>query len=816
MFDIIPLSKNVTSIDNCVSSLLFYKSQLCIEKAYVQVYEADEQYFLITAEASGPLVKTVRQLYKECTREFLSRMVDLLMQSKLHDTLYNAKRYHLFVPDYYLKWLDVDDSTGKLQLDHYPTYISLTQTLMKAANPTDFKAIANIGNSKAQIIVDVPKPINAEQLKCLVSTYAEPLSFKFHWALSNAKNLSPEDELPLKVDLIIRSIEEDVDRSGYEITILDVDSDEIVSELCIDDIMKPLEKSAPPLAFDAPSIKLGHYLREIPCERNASNDVVLHFLPRNNLEEFEFSPDFNIVLDAQLTKIVRKQAEKTHFIPHSATLVHNSDPILHMVRDNAQMLHTVPQTSLAEWLRSADLQVINNAILLLLGKVQNHEPFTLPGSRDIVEAMQCFLYFCLYGKSASIADKKRLAKVVNKTSMLDLRQARFLMKKSLYAQVKEMYLCCLGLSNAHNLPAIRHRLEEKSGIVFSNSMNIAYDPQVTMHMMIRFTEIITKVYCSCSDINSAYTNYKIEGGINRWFRKKLLTKHMLNDGLWLQFMFKGLVDLPHYNRTWFAPTTLIEFSFDMINMKGRDLLSPSTLCLRSLFEDAFYANAIIDSPWKSLLNQRRLQTTIQVEDACASLLESCSFIEVDGKYVTTQNLLAVFELLFYVLTHEYGSENRTRMRILPESLGYDFLTKKHLLFYPFHFELSEDFKHLSVGLFDLLPFNSTNFETYYLASLFFDSIIQCSQDAFYEQANFEPSDAIERFDSNFQNQYEFLTLLASEKNWSMLKEQRILPNYSLNITDMTTKERVALLSFWHYGYFFHFGNISWCLQGERD
>ena len=771
------------------------------------------------------------------TATLVASWLGLLQETPVYNTIKNATLYGTDQPAF-LNWLVYNVASDCLLVkEDIPSYVCVISTFLYAGN-INFKN-CEIGRTcydeRYSLVLQSPRKVNAHQLRFLLYTFADTVNCDRPYLIDSNKVtllghtttcLSLQDDAPLVLSLQTASPD-----ATYEISLYDDRLAQRLRTKNIDVIMKAMEHRSEPLRFDDdfdvalffpstiswPSSILSS-LRPSFSFRQLEGQVQLKLSICENTYERVSDGD---VLTEQKRRMSEKYEEHTSYIPKADRLlaVSPDNPVLQFIQNNAIALHAIPQSYIANWLLDENVFTVNAAVLLLLRKIQDREPYTLPGSREIIEVMQSILAY-LQGIDDALCSvpKERLLTFLNADSLCSLEKVRLGMLPNRKKEIPALYQCLLGLSDADKVPMVREKLAETYKIVIDDSHNIAFAPQETLYVMVQVMHLLTNIYvgvsgCLYEDAKRYYLDYDIwlEGVLNS-------PSHLLNAGIFPQFNVQKYLSIDHFIFTWGVPVNLLGVTFDKDNKHDGNNMSSDMLWTHDCYDHPLTANAIIDDEWKLDLIEERLHFTQCVRQMSQCLSNSQQVYHFCGESIEAKDLLLIFKGLIFVLLHETCSGTHTRTRVLPSSFSMPFWYKQ-LLFFNFNQNITS--KHLLLnrlyGDFDqdlkkLLPIGEQSSVPFRLAVMLFDVLVSNMKDRYEKNEDFTVDEVLEAFQEKCLVQEKFICLLAQDKQWMLLVEHAVLPKrYAL---ETSQAERKRLLNLPNVQALLANNTLPWALDEE--
>ena len=789
MFELCPISfLQLSSIQGVAAACESNKSKFleCHDSPLIVEYINGEYFFLLMASDLS---------YKgDATDEVLAIWRNLLQNSPAFCAMKSAALYGTNKPSF-LNWLSYNIDNDSLSVCDTPNYLCVMSTFLSAQK--GILKINDIGVELTErsvvLLLEAPQQLNVQQLEFILYTIAD----SYEKLLVNSVNSQKLVSSLNQTQYLTLHVMPSSSLNSYSIELWQDTYGVLLQKKNINNRMKAMEPLSSPISLAAEQNEVSTCYGEIPCAVNLDGSLQLFLMPNGgNTYEFDLDLDDSTsdLSDAQLIKILRKREEKIAYLPKVELLlsVVPDDPFLQFIEHEADKLCAISQSYIAKWIVDTNVKTLNAATLLLLRKVQDGKPFTLPGTQELIGAMLCVL--SLLKSNASVYSKDNdliLLEFLKVDSLEALKKVRSDLSKSFKQEISTLYCCALDLSDGGKMQVVRQALTHQYGIEFEGKHNIPFAPEETMYVIIRFLHLLTQLYKSVDAEDGS------NKGFYTWF-DKVLANHLLNDGIWLHFIFQKHLALDHFIKTWGLPLSLLGVTFDMRNEHdGRNML-PDYLWTHDCFDHPLFINTIIDKLWKLDLNDERQILIQNLDELFFFLLKSDKdSYKYCGEEVTPSNLLLVLKGLFFILMHEQTLEgSHTHTRILPSSFSPGFLEKQLSFFVLSLTSISLDldlvYRDFPQALKELLPIEGQSRVPFCLAIILLDVFVQKTQECFDQGKSFNVDAMMVAFREKCAVQEKFVKLLAKDNNWDKLLASGALPS---SLVDKTTEiERVNTLN----------------------
>ena len=781
MFELIPIS--YSQLSSTQGMVAFFEAN---KPKFIKHYDASLFIDCIDGKYSFLLTNLKIPHDYSTTDTILDVWCSLLQSSSVFGSMKNAALYGSKQPPF-LNWLSYSTNSDKLMAQYeLPNYLCVMSTFFYAVNKEFDLRDLNLDAWQASFSLDLdaPKMPNLHQLEYILYTFVDTIEADLFWPSSNKalpKKRGHSYSSKQDVDLYLR-VSPSV--TSYSISLWHEIYSQRIRIKTIDRRMKALEKTGEPMQF-ADSLTVLASTKPIHCSDISEHLVCLQLLSSENTFDSIEEPAF---LYAQFEKMQRKQAQKTSYIPNDDQLlsIAPDNSVLQFIRNNAAFLHEIPQSYIAQWFVEEDIRVVNAAIFLMLGKIQDDKLFTLPGSRDVIDAMQYILAYLQGSNSASLGLQEQeqiLLAFLDMESLKLLRDARCGMQPHLMEEINVLYQCTLALSDMEQISSVRQMLSAQYKIAFSDKHNTPYAAKETLYVMIRTLHLLTHIYtCSGQRIYQQAKNYYKK--FDAWIEKVLNSpEHLLNAGVFVQFNLQEYLSIDHFILTWGLPVNLLGVTFQKNNKHDGANMSCDILWAHDCYDHPFTFNTIIDSPLKLHIIEERLLFTQHVKQILLKLSQSVQVYGFCNEQVDSKKLLLVFKGLLFMLLHESAFGTHTRTLVLPSSFSAAFWEKQLQFFHTVNLDttlilcnLYEDFPQ---ELKELLPINRQSPIPLRLAVMLFDVFVKHMQTTYECNEEFNVDDVMLAFQDSMKMQEKYIKLLVQEKYWVNLLSEGIVPsNYT--------------------------------------
>ena len=443
--------------------------------------------------------------------------------------------------------------------------------------------------------------------------------------------------------------------------------------------------------------------------------------------------------------------------------------ILHFFHKHPDKLHLLSQKDFANWFLEAPVKEVNAAMLSLLRRVQEKQPFTLPASAQLVTIIQHFVGYLLgyrYVTDAMIKPYLQesrslpLLKKVRET-LLNCNSSK---DRRLHRELLEIFEACTLLPFIDKSIRATLSLEEYFKVKLSDGFrNIPYPPIPTAFLIVRFLYLLTKAYGHDDCTRLKYCEI------------------LICKGILPLFVLQPNVDIFHLNKVTSLPVELVGITFDLHNSHDGIDYTPTRFWAHDYLFHAFYINSIIDDYWKLLQNEDRVLLMHNIEamrDQLLKMEEECfTFV---NQSIHVKQLLQVFDLLYFTLVHETHSRVRsqTRKSMLLSAFPHVFLEKSSNYFEPVDKEnpatliLRKLFGDFTDDMRALLPLKGNSSFPYFAGYLLLDTIIEEARNVYAQGGEVPVHVLFAAFEAKLQEQEQLLYLY--EQNWDMLVQKGAL------------------------------------------
>ena len=698
-----------------------------------------------------------------------------------------------------------DARTMALYSKHPPASTSLLHTIHLAVACRE-----ELLPMQARLVLNVPNNpcVNSAQLMYVLSAYAET-AWHYFKRLSTDFNAKQKyrnyindhvKDLEGHLDLIVHQVSED---QPYAISLKDLYFDEELFCTNIDHVMKRMEV-APSLVFADGKVRFpdGCGFPDVPYER--LNAVEHKFTLRVCGNTYELS---NASLrDKQLRKVISCNESSIDFIPPLQAIFDGSvesteSRILSLFHHDPTSLHALSQKEIADWFTEASVEALNAAWLSLLCRVQEKRPFTLPGTKEVVVAIQGIAGYLLC--KPSFTDKEHL-KLLNQESCDYLRSAQALLKdlqilkstpdieayKQLRRDLTVLFACCEDLSRAEKAEDVRERLQDRFAVTFAVKHDIAYCPFATSFIIAKFVHMLAEIYKLLSFDSDCfiYEQYYCEAFISK--------------GILPQFLFSSLWTVPHLIKSSCLPMGLAIISFDREVSFLERFAAPNDILFSNFYRDRYTSDTMINASWKLEQNHGRQLLLRNVSQVKAELSSALPMVAFANQTITAYDLHQLLDVLLCMLLHEdsgnirsgleYCIGTQTRARILPTSFPNTFLEKKRRqIIFNSHsfFAIGVDFSAIARQVQYVLPTEEQCILMFLATHILFDTILEQTRAAM-PNGSLSMACFFKKFQANLSVQEHLLCMY--DRNWVRLLGEGILNYTSCDISD--SKSSLSLLA----------------------
>ena len=746
----------------------------------LQAVQQKDGYILLVEEESS--------FQEEGTAKLLFCLSNLIQQSRILPIVAHAHIADGFL-HHCLLWLTYSKTTRSMAIRHTPSYRSLVDTFKLACREE-----VSYNEMQARLIVEAPQLLNADQLQLVLHAHADSA---WHHFRTYMQGMSPRKaisdwELDFALCIKVKS------GSTYNVALHDLYYNEVLYRKDITHRMKPLEVSTQKVSSKFSKFYLFSNQTSLRVKRLSEVEYMIPLNLRQNTFESTYCENHEVnFLVSHANRILLKQIAtedgESNYLPAvlPPSVIQQENFGMQWVTYHPDMLHALSQKDVARWLCDTPIDIVHNVVNMLLKKHQLGEPYTLPGSGEVITAIYYIMLFLSKGATDEV-----ILSVVNRKSYEVLKRVRSIMSEAQREEVLTLYKCCLCIVRLKDVPTAYLELARHYNVKFSFKPNIVYSPPATLFITIRALYLLSKLYSKASvgiEPFSIDPSYKL-------FFDKMLNEDFLNDGIFILCMLQSFVDVQHFNKAWSVALSIAGISFNIDNMHDGSNLSPIQLFIHDVFGHEFFRNGILNHYWKlQQSTERRL--LVEGEEAVLSYLNTSSntFIFLD-KPITPQSLAYLFKHLFFLFVHEQSlASTQSSVRILPFACNRAYLDKVFVCFIKdnnkasHNLSLSAFYADFPQELKALLPIQDNSTVPYLLAYLLFVTLVHFLQDNNLQSGDMLDPNNVKQLFLAFDDKLERHERLMYfyDKNWNTLIKSNILPETFSSITN--TKKRLNVL-----------------------
>ena len=798
---------------------------------------------------------------KSDTADFIEHVVALFQDSPVQHAVENVEDYACYRL-HYLFWLSSKvASAPQLSIDSAASALPLSvgQRLLAVEHEPSapsllFASALAAGHKRtelpmqARLILETPSgSINPEQYNFILHQFSDSIMYHFQSLLpdftsvddidssdssdsSDSESIGSEDSLfqlntlraneqnfidlhyydqLARLELIVRPVSKS---APYCIYLEDVFFDE---RLCrsdnINETMRLLEIQNPSFDYVQLSICRSGNINEtmkLLEIQDASFPLRVYgnIISRSLVESMEACfLESQLFCSKQIDKLYMLQSDPTAFLkPANQWFVHRGQcEIMSCFRDKPTQLHVIPQKAMAHWFLEHSVKDVNRAMLSLLSRVQDEQPFTLPASAEIITVISHLMGYLL-----GHVDEGHITTYVSTDSLTLLRKAREEIKKpsqgseeqikTYKEKIANIYHACYHLMEAgdNNSDVVSQFFTKSFAVSFSQDFsNIAYPPYKTAFLITQGISLLTELY------------YYIDGKVldeQKLFSKLPDVKNgsltLISKGLFPLFFLQSEVDIPHLNRSTCLPVAVGGVSFDMHNFHDANDLTSLELLLHDVLFHTYPTNSIIDHHWKLFQVYERVMLMHNIDTVRAKLSRGTDRYIFMRESISGGDLLQVFDLLLFLLLHEadlLDRETDTIARMLPSAFSHTFLDKSRSYFEeldsdkPEELLLRDVYSDFTADMQKALPLKGNSTFPYYAAYIMVDTIVEQTRNAKPQGGEVSSDILFAAFEAKLAAQEKLIYLY--EQNWERLVEENILYPECAKITSSAERHRALAL-----------------------
>ena len=749
------------------------------------------------------------------TRELLNRLVGLMTNGFVYHTLKNGQTIGSFVHSI-MYWLSYDADSHSLSVVNAPNFFSLSNTfLLEDGEPWVYRHLY-LKQMHASLLVESPRPLNDEQVKCVISFFAESLQHHFkyfpphHLCEPYNFTMNIQEYLDFDADslkLIIRSVPTD---KPYSATLRDETCDQLLCKKDISGALQMLESKGTLMDFSLEKVSIDPAMQDLSCKVHVNDDGESDFI----IGLYACSDNLIYKTDIGEDSFPLKLSNKHCYLPKWDDLSPElqKDPDLHFIKHHADLLHLLPQSYIARWLLEAPLDTLNAANAVLLHKIHSGEPYTLPGSRELICTMEGVLGRLLGVNENSSSDTELLT-VVDRKTLHFLDEAAVTMKDDVRSKVEALYKCAYLLTTENANVRVHDILDQYFDLSFPAGKLGAYAPEESLYFMVCTLWLISSIYQESGCYENSDETERMMTLVKEGF--SIYPSLMFNSSMLFLAMLQKHIDIEHFNRTNCLPLSLQGLSFHIDNCHDGTNMLPIFLYLHDIVAHPPDVNSLVERPFKLPLIASRLRFTHCFESIKNYIAKNVQRMSYHYGAFALQDFLKLFELQFFMLTHESAEDQidnlttQTRERLLSLNFKHTYLEKLNLLF---HYDkdaqqklnLFDKYDDIPDALKAMLPINGQSAFPYFAISLLLDELVHFVRSSEEEGVTFNPQVCFDAWLRHLTQQQACIAALVYK--WDELQANAILPESFSAIN--ARKERENLLMSPHVQEKLHYGVVD--------
>ena len=780
--------------------------------------EAIEEDGLGLADNAISPAKRIKLVKDEGVRDLFNALLPLLERSSVRDTIKSAQSYDSFVHPA-LRWLSYDAATNSLNVCQTPSCYAFLYTLFVATMGREAYAKPALRGMQASLILEMPSresvdALNADQLYCLLYFFAESARYYFAFQSPSSdtadcsykglvKNFSHTKGASFY--LVIRTVASD---KPYSIALKDDYFNLTLQKKEIDDVMRSLEGKSESLDLFCSKVYVPFLNTKFFCYTNYRDETLLKLSPEGK-NTYVYSEGR---AQGDLSHMLISQFVKTEcYLPSAddleADIAH--EPFLTFINEHAEQLYKVPQAYITKHVvKTASLEALNVASYVLINKIHNGEPYTLPGSREIIENIQSVLGRILGERDGSSSDAI-LLEIVSQETLILLDQVIGHLPDDYFAEITFLYDTCGKLSEPEQFSSIADQLYNFYRISCPIENNIPFEPNVVISVVVCALSLLSMIYIEFQKAHDQEDQLDTSYSIMEAFFK--CNHVLLNRGLFLQCFSQEHIDLDFFNKTWCMPISLAGVSLNLNNYHDNRNMKPDFLFFHDHFLHAFRNSAMIDSAGKFQIHLQKIRLATCYEQVKDYLFEVKEPVNTPVGSFSFPDILNVMEVQLFNLTHESsGVPTHSRARLLPISFEHTYLEKLCTLFTQSSVATSQikvlsKFDEIPKDLKALLPEGLQDALPHFAACSLLDVIVQFTREIYEKRVPFDVQQCVNAFYS--QLELRLSQIIVFSHQWEKLIVNNILPKSFSRIALYEERQRILMLP--HIQNALYSGVIDW-------